>query len=817
MIDVRIAILSANDDVCAFLDNSVDKSLHYYNEKLHTYLQGSQYTFEATVSSDHDDSKNIVEGNHVSFRYRDHDYYCTIVNVEKSETEITFLAYGLTMELTNETVGAYEGSSKSITQYIDGFNFENTFTVGINEVSDKRISNKWDGTETILARLFSLANVFDSELEFVTELNENYSLKQITLNIYRKHSAKYQGMGEDRTGEIIRYGQGIKGIAKTSDITELYTAIRPTGKDGLTLANLGEIKEYDEDGNLEYYHEKNRLEIFAMQARERFPSLVMGADNDRWIANIWSYDTDNVNTLYGQALAQLKKYCVPKVSYEVDGYIDGNIGDTFTIEDAEFKPVLYVEARIIEQEISFTDSTKNKTTLDNFTELESQVNSDLLAEMNKLIEANKQYQLNIVSNNGLILPEGVDSTELRVLCRDGARDITNQFTYEWYVNDELFDTDIKAIAIDRSELDPSVVVRVDALDEELNIKATAEVTVATVENGKKGDKGVGIKTITSYYQVSTSNAEAPQTWLTTIPTMTVTDRYMWNYEVTEYTDGSKTETLKRVIGVFGDTGKQGKTGDKGTSVDSVVRYYQLATEKPSKPTSNPPTSPWTLTEPSFNTQTQGDLYYVILTTYSNNTWEFGDVQLSSDYQSIKVAYADALEQIKDTESKITTNFETKANSIVSEVTNSLYSKDDIDKKIVDLGTSITQSADKIEANFKVLETNITSTTDGLKAEFGTINKYIRAVDGNLILGEEGSDVVLTLENDAVYYTQNGEKTDSFSKNKSYMKDLNADVFTLNDYWRLTTRSNGDMDLRYIGPKQTDTDMEEEEISEEAGG
>ena len=41
----RIAILSAYDEVCAFLDNSLDGTLHYWDDTLHTYLQGSAYTF----------------------------------------------------------------------------------------------------------------------------------------------------------------------------------------------------------------------------------------------------------------------------------------------------------------------------------------------------------------------------------------------------------------------------------------------------------------------------------------------------------------------------------------------------------------------------------------------------------------------------------------------------------------------------------------------------------------------------------------------------------------------------------------------------
>lgn len=103
---------------------------------------------------------------------------------------------------------------------------------------------------------------------------------------------------------------------------------------------------------MEYSSPKGTIEILAPQARDRFPSTLMADINGRYICKVWTYDTSNVNTLYGQALAQLKKNCTPQVSYTVDGYIDANIGDTFVIEDSEYKPTLYLEARITEQQIS---------------------------------------------------------------------------------------------------------------------------------------------------------------------------------------------------------------------------------------------------------------------------------------------------------------------------------------------------------------------------------------------------------------------------------------------------------------------------------
>lgn len=482
----RIAILSAYDNVCAFLDNDSPDCLRYYDETLHTYLQGSAYTFEFTTFTDNDDAQYLVVGNKLSFRWKNKDYYLNIVTTEKQEYELKITAYGLVFELLNEEVDAYEGSSLSFAQYIHDYGFEHSFTIGLNEVSDKRISHKWEGSETILARLYSTANVFDAELEFVTQLENDYSLKDLTLNVYRKHDDSHQGMGRDRRHEILRYGKEIRGIHKTSDVTELYTGIRPMGKDGLRLTALNGKKELDANGKVEYMVSGTNL--LAPQARDRFPSTLItdrAPGTDMYIVKIWSYDTDNVNVLYGQALAELKKYVNPKVEYEIDGYIEAEIGDTFTVEDSEYTPALYLEARIVEQEISFTNVDKCRTTFDNFSEVSSKVSNELLIEMNRLIEENKTYQLVVSSSDGIVLPEAVDHTVLTAYVRDKGKDITDQFTIKWYVDSNLVFTG-RSVTVEKSSLKPSVTYHVEALSALDIVKASYEVTVAGLLNGADG-------------------------------------------------------------------------------------------------------------------------------------------------------------------------------------------------------------------------------------------------------------------------------------------------------------------------------------------
>ena len=83
--------------------------------------------------------------------------------------------------------------------------------------------------------------------------------------------------------------------------------------------------------------------------------------------------------------------------------------------------------------------------------------------------------------------------------------------------------------------------------------------------GPKGDKGVGVKKITDYYALSSSNTDKAfgQVWLTTPPTMTAEKKYLWHWQRTDYTDGSFYSTEKGVIGVYGEQGPKGDPGLQG--------------------------------------------------------------------------------------------------------------------------------------------------------------------------------------------------------------------------------------------------------------
>lgn len=87
-----------------------------------------------------------------------------------------------------------------------------------------------------------------------------------------------------------------------------------------------------------------------------------------------------------------------------------------------------------------------------------------------------------------------------------------------------------------------------------NGTSSASTPALWAKFGADGSDGKGIASITNYYNV-TSTMTTPTTWpYTSAPTMSSTDKYLWNYEKIVYTDGTSTSTTAAIIGVYGDSG-----------------------------------------------------------------------------------------------------------------------------------------------------------------------------------------------------------------------------------------------------------------------
>ena len=116
-------------------------------------------------------------------------------------------------------------------------------------------------------------------------------------------------------------------------------------------------------------------------------------------------------------------------------------------------------------------------------------------------------------------------------------------------------------------------------------KQTADSLEERANNGEfNGADGISITNVTNWYLAtfdkstvpSVSGSDLTSKWTTdpssSVATITSTNRYLWNYEVTTYNKGDPKTKGPVIIGIYGDK------GDTGRSIESVTNYYQATSE-----------------------------------------------------------------------------------------------------------------------------------------------------------------------------------------------------------------------------------------------
>lgn len=611
--NVRIAIRDSTDSHnVAFFDNKA--GIKYKSANLQRFLAGSASILKLKYNSKDIDS--IRSGCKLAFRYKARDYWLNVMNFEKKGFKVELTAYSLGLELNNETRGEHKpANAMSIAEYVAYYDPEHALTIGVNEVADKRIKLEWTGTDTILARLFSVANSFDAELDFNVELNDDYSLKRQVLNIYKKGN-----LGTNKLSQPVRVGKELKVINYSDNIKELRTAVRATGKDGLTIDGLNK-KIYDDNKELLYY--SSGMTVYAPQSRDRFPSVGKGS-NDNWIVeDLGETQYETKEALWGYLYSEIQKKSLPEITYEVEGAIDAGIGDTQTlIDDKHFEPALYVQARVSELEDDILTGKVTKSTFINFERKYSQIADELQKRVNELVEASIPYTIKVSSDNGTVFKNATGTSTFKARVFKGEKEITSDVTWRWALDGNV--TTGMTYTVKGAEVTEQSVLTVAAYIGNDEV-ATTEIDVINVNDGADGKDGndglpgkdgVGLKSTVVTYGLSTSETTQPTSWTAQVPTLTK-GKYLWTKTVWTYTNNtSETGYQKTYIAKDGNDGNDGIAGKDGVGIKSTTITYASSTSGTTKPTSG-----WSSSIPSVPAGNY--LWTKTVWTYTDNTSETG--------------------------------------------------------------------------------------------------------------------------------------------------------------------------------------------------
>lgn len=515
-----LTIHDANLQKVAFVDNDKQGTLNYYNDTWTRSLETGSSTFEFTVfkkaiKSDTALSKAyqyLNERAWVSFRYHGRTYLFNVMTVEENEQTIKCYCENLNLELINEHANPYKAErAMSFIEYCQemGLLGFSNLSVGINEISDRRRTLEWEGQDTNLARLLSLAHKFDAEIEFETHLNADSSIKSFRVNVYQENDENHQGVGRVRNDIQLTYGKNLTSITRKVDKTGVFNAIRPTGKRRVKNEKGEEVEEVVtlqglepwsvmRDGILEFYQRNESL--YAPISMQMYPSVFSpNTFDDQWIRKDFSYETDNPKELRRLAYNELKKHCYPAVTYEIDGFIDVEIGDTIKIYDNGFNPALMVQARVSEQKISFTNPASNKTTFSNFKALENKLSDGIQAAFERLFEASKPYIIKLATDKGVIFKNGAGESVVTPTLYKGGKPITTGVTWRWSLDGNL--TTGMNYLVRGSNVQKTSTLLVSAYVDNDKV-ASDELSFVNVSDGEAGQKGEDGKSTVMHFAFS---------------------------------------------------------------------------------------------------------------------------------------------------------------------------------------------------------------------------------------------------------------------------------------------------------------------------
>ena len=642
-----INVLNGSLKKVAILSNELPNAPSYYNDEFHDYLEQGATTFSFTVAKVinnqlQDYTQFLSDQSYFSFRKNGRDYLMTpssAQSVHETSTEISFFCVSLDRELINEQANPLANTeSHNIQWYFDrmGLISRTKITIGINEVSNLTRVINYDAQESKLSRLISVINNFNAEFDFVTTLNNDGSLGTVVLNIYKENDGQnIQGVGTKRDDVRLTFGKNIEDVEVDVSDDGFFNAAYLTGADGFSWKNYA-FSYKNSDGVEEFYKRKGSEIAYAPLSAKMFPSQLKTDKGDIWTNSDRTTEYKNANDMWGYIVSQFKKYAYKQITYTVTPSStlvnqlvgDGRPlqkGDTVIIQDDNYMDIdgnvgLILSARVSEIITSDTNPANNKIVFSNYKKLKSEASSDIKAIVSQLVNDATPYFAEIATSNGVQFKNGTGSTTLSAhIFKGSATTETIADSYEWS-KDGTVVANVQEITVDASGVANKAVYSFKAT---VAGKVVANKSV-TITNVYDGTDGRSVTNVSQKWRLTTTAATPTQAWsdagwLTTQPTMTATNKYLWSITRTTFNLAPLTQDVieqKAVYGDKGDPGNDGRPGKDGVGLRSTTVTYTISSSGTVTPTAG-----WTSQVPTL---VKGQyLWTKTVWTYTDNSSETG--------------------------------------------------------------------------------------------------------------------------------------------------------------------------------------------------
>lgn len=417
---------------------------------------------------------------------------------------------------------------------------------------------------------------------------------------------------------------------------ELPTEVETTEETFDIYISEGSYREWLDDNGAPEFVLREDGAIYAVQSANLYPPAFSSKEGgDRWIRRDFEYVVTSEDDLIEKALTDLKEACYPALEFEIDGYFDGKIGDTFLIESDKFTPQLNLKARIVKKETSTARPENSKTTFSNFRKLKSKVSDTLQQRLEAIVDSKTPYTIRITATAGTSFKNNTGSSTITPqLLRNG---IEKEGNFIYKVGDSIVGEG-ETITVSATDFEEIWSMTVEAyVNGEL--VANYPLTFTDTVDGKAGVDGVGVESTIITYSESSSGTDIPSNWVKNLPEV-LAGNYLWTRTVWNYTDGSvKTGYSVAKMGADGEAGQttyphwayaDNATGTEGFSLtDGSNKQYQGYYSDYTEEASTDPTK-YTWVDRTANVQiNQLNLIGAFNLTPENATFDKTDYTLTS--------------------------------------------------------------------------------------------------------------------------------------------------------------------------------------------
>lgn len=169
--------------------------------------------------------------------------------------------------------------------------------------------------------------------------------------------------------------------------------------------------------------------------------------------------------------------------------------------------------------------------------------------------------------------------------------------------------------------------------------------------------------------------------------------------------------------------------------------------------------------------------------------------VGSSVSEVRQQVATDIEEVSETFTRL---IESTAESIMSQCAAIYVSATSFSEYQEQVSTMLTQTAQGFTMQFNNLTQQITTLNGTVQTQITNTSKYIRFVDGNIVIGIEGNPLILKIGNDKISFVTDNVEIAYFSSGRLYVNDVEALIsLTIGNFAFMPTTTGG-MSLKYIG-------------------